>query len=126
MFGKQETRRHKAERIAGQAWDQLTTAVDSAGATTRSASKKAAGLFDDTSTRVETGAKEARKRANAAFDALAGRRRPTPWGWLAAAALVGAALGWVATSAARQLSPGDDRLELPDSLADDYIGTSNR
>jgi hypothetical protein len=52
MFGKQESRRHKAERIAGQAWDNLTSAVDTAGTSTRTAGKKAAVLFDDTSTRV--------------------------------------------------------------------------
>ena len=89
MFGTKEPRRHKAERIAGQAWDNLSAAVDSAGASTRSASRRATGILDDTSHRVGSGTKEARKRANAAFDALAGRRRSTPWGWLAAAGLVG-------------------------------------
>jgi hypothetical protein len=121
MFGKQESRRHKAERIAGQAWDNLTTAVDAAGSTTRTAGKKAAVLFDDTSNRVGSGAKEARRRANAAFDALSGKRQPTPWGWLAAAALVGAAIGWVATTAGRQLVSDPDVLELPDSLSDDSV-----
>lgn len=124
MFGKQESRRHKAERIAGQAWENLSAAVDSAGASTKTASRKAAGIFDDTSHRVGSGAKEARQRANAAFDALAGRRRPTPWGWLAAAALVGAAVGWVATTAGRQFMPNRDALELPDSLSDDSLSTT--
>jgi hypothetical protein len=118
MFTKQESRRHKGERIAGQAWDNLSAAVDTAGSSTKSASRKAAGIFDDTSHRVGSGAKEARKRANAAFDALAGRRRPLPWSWLAAAGLVGAAVGWVVTTAGRQFLPRRDSLELPDSLAD--------
>ncbi|MDT5027346.1 MAG: hypothetical protein QOE61_3772 [Micromonosporaceae bacterium] len=126
MFTKQESRRHKGERIAGQAWDNLSAAVDTAGASTKSASRKAAGIFDDTSNRVGSGAKEARKRANAAFDALAGRRRPLPWGWLAAAGLVGAAVGWVVTTAGRQFLPHRDALELPDSLADDRIGGAGR
>ena len=127
MFGKQESRRHKAERIAGQAWENLTSAVGTAEATTRTAGKKAAALYDDTSTKVGSGAREARKRAtearkraNEAFDALAGKRRPTPWGWLAAAALVGAALGWVATSAGRRLSATPQAMDLPDSFADDF------
>ena len=98
MFGKQESRAHRAERIAGQAWENLVSAVDSAG----SASRKAAGYLDDTTNRVGSGAKEARVRASAAFDALAGRRQPRPWGWLAAATLVGAALGWVATTFGRK------------------------
>jgi len=66
MFGMQATRRRKAERIAGQAWDQLTAAVDNAGSSTRSATKtvtrRAAGLIDDASSRVTTGTKEAKRR----------------------------------------------------------------
>lgn len=135
MFGRQESRRQRAERIAGQAWDNLTSAVDSAGSSTRSAGRRAAMLFDDTSNRVESrakearrraesGAKEARRRANAAFDALAGRRQPPQWGWLAAATLVGAALGWVATTLGRQVVSKADAVELPDSLADEhYVGS---
>jgi ElaB/YqjD/DUF883 family membrane-anchored ribosome-binding protein len=126
MFGKQGSRRRKAERIAGQAWDNLSAAVDSAGSSTKSATKKAAGMFDDTSNRVGSGAKEARKRANSAFDALAGKRRPTPWGWLAAAALVGAAVGWVATTVGRQFMPHRDPLELPESLSDDSVTSMKR
>jgi ElaB/YqjD/DUF883 family membrane-anchored ribosome-binding protein len=122
MFGKRESRRHKAERIASQAWDNLSAAVDSAGSSTRSATKKAVSVLDDTSSRVESGAQEARKRANAAYDALAGRRKSTPWAWVAAAALVGAAFGWLANTAGKHLMPHGDQLELPDSLADDTYG----
>ena len=133
MFGKQESRRHKAERIAGQAWDNLSAAVDSS---TKSAGKKAVGMFDDTSSRVGSGAKEARKRAgsgakearkraNEAFDALAGRRRPTRWGWLAAATLVGAAIGWVVTTVSQKFMPRHDALELPESLVDDNLDTAS-
>ena len=126
MFGKQESRRHKAERIAGQAWDQLSSAVDTAGSTTRTASRRAAGFFDDASSRMNSGAKEARKRANAARDALAGKPRPKPWGWLAAAALVGAAIGWVATNLGRNVLGHEDQLTLPDSLADDTFANTHR
>ncbi len=121
MFGKQESRAHRAERIAGQAWENLVSAVDSAGASTRSASKRAAGYLDDTTNRVGSGTKEARARASAAFDALAGRRQSRPWGWLAAATLVGAALGWAATTFGRKAMSRQDPLEVPNSLADDAL-----
>jgi hypothetical protein len=125
MFGIKATRRRNAERIAGQARDQLTAAVDNAGETTRSATKsvtrRAAGLVDDASTRVTSGTKEAKRRANRAMDALTGRPEPKPWGWLAAAALAGAALAWVASTLSRGIMPGSDRLELPDSLNDDTM-----
>jgi hypothetical protein len=44
---------------------------------------------------------EARRRAMAARDALAGRRAPVPWLWLGAAAAVGAGVFWAIGSAAR-------------------------
>jgi len=125
MFGKHESRRNKAERIAGQAWDNLTSAVDTAGTSTRTARKKATVMLDDTSTRVGSGAKEARRRANAALDALAGKRRRAPWGWVAAAAVVGAVAGWVATAFGRQLtSDSQEALDLANPLADeDFVST---
>src|SRR5688572_4214378 len=102
MFGNRRSR-NKAERLAGQAWENLSTAVESAGTSTRSAGQRAGRLFEDASDRVGTGAKrvgsgakEARRRANAAYDALSGKRQRTPFGLLAAVALVGAAFGWVA------------------------------
>ena len=61
----------------------------------------------------QAGQQEAKRRADGAYDALAGRRLLTPWGWLAAAGLVGAAFGWVATIFGRQLMPRQDILDLP-------------
>jgi hypothetical protein len=119
MFGRQSSRT-RAERIAGQAWDNLVSAVDNAGSATRSATRSAKRhaltMMDDASDRVGSGTKEARRRANAALDALSGRRQRTPWGWLAAATLVGAAAGWVATTVGRQLLSEPRPLALPDSL----------
>jgi hypothetical protein len=127
MFGRQESRRHKAEGITGQAWENLVSAVESAGSSTRSAGRRAAMLLDDTSSRVESGAKEARRRAGAAFDALAGRRSAPPWGWLAAASLIGVALGWVAALLGRRVTPGMDAVTLPDSLAEEhYVGSETQ
>ena len=123
MFGTQTSRNRKAERIAGQAWNNLVSAVDSAGSATRSATRsakrRAATMVDDASDRMESTTTEARRRANAAMDALAGRKPRTPWGWLAAATLVGAAFGWMAQRAGRTIVGRPDPLPLPDSLAHD-------
>ena len=118
MFGMQTSRRHKAERVAGQAWNNLVSAVDNAGTATRSATRRAATMVDGASDRVGSGTAEARRRANAAMDALAGRPPRKPWGWLAAATLVGAAVGWAAQRVGRQIVGRPEPLPLPDSLAD--------
>ena len=124
MFGKQESRRHKAERIAGQAWDHLSSAIDAAGTSTRSVRRRAESVYDDTSGRVGTGAKEAKVRASNAYDALLGKRpRGTSWGGLAAATLAGAAVGWVVTTAGRRAMARPTPLELPDSLSDEFVRT---
>ncbi|MFE9692797.1 hypothetical protein [Micromonospora sp. NPDC005806] len=98
-------RRSKPERIADQAWEQLLSAVSSAGDSVRdvarSARRNGSGLADDATDLVGTAADEARRRASLAVDALAGRRPALPWSMLIAAALAGAALGWAAGTAAR-------------------------
>lgn len=126
MFGNRTSRNHKAERVAGQAWETLSAAVDSANNSTRqagrTASRRAAGLFDDAADRVGAGTKEARRRANNAYDALAGRTPRTPWGTLAAVALVGAAFGWVATVLQRQLAPRRTELtEFPEDVSSELL-----
>lgn len=86
--------RHRAERLAGDAWDQMLSLADSAkyaGRRTAGGALSGAGGTAD----------EARRRAALAFDALAGRRAPVPWAWLVAAAAVGAAVGWAAGTASR-------------------------
>jgi ElaB/YqjD/DUF883 family membrane-anchored ribosome-binding protein len=123
MFGKQESRRQKAERVAGQAWDQLNSAVDTAGSSARTARKRAESAYEDAHDRLGSGTKEARRRASDAYDALMGRhQRHTPWGLLALAGLFGAVAGWVATIAGRKAlvtRPGG--LHLPDSLEDEFV-----
>jgi hypothetical protein len=122
MFGRQPSRAQKAERVAAQAWDNVVTAIDNAGASARSAGRRAAGAVDMASDRVGSGTKEARRRANAALDALAGRKPARPWGWLAAFALVGMAVGWLGTLVGRQvISKDHDPLELSDTFADDPV-----
>jgi hypothetical protein len=113
MFDRYESRRRKAERVAGQAWDQLSAAVESAEASTRKQYGQASKKVNETS-------KEARRRAAEAYAALSGRRRRAPWEWLAAATLVGAAAAWAATTVTRRAMNGQNPLSLPESLADEF------
>lgn len=105
MFGTTLLDRRRPERIADQAWQHLVSAVSSAGDsvrdTARSARRGGSGLADDATGLVGSAAEEARRRATLAFDALAGRRPALPWTLLISTALVGAALGWAAGTAAR-------------------------
>lgn len=94
-------RRSKPERITDQAWQHLVSAVSSAGDSVRSARRSGSDLADGASELVGSAADEARRRATLAFDALAGRRPALPWTLLIGTALVGAAIGWAAGTAAR-------------------------
>jgi hypothetical protein len=123
MFGIRESRRHKAERIAGQAWDQLASTLDSAGSTARSARKRAESVYGDASQKVTAGSKEARRRATDAYDALLGRRkRGTSWGWVATAAAAGLAVGWVATLVSKKALEAPSPLSLESITDDVYSG----
>ena len=51
--------------------------------------------------KVNAAADEAWTRANAAANALAGRKPGLPWGLLVGAGLLGAAIGWAAATTAR-------------------------
>ncbi|MGN9775408.1 hypothetical protein ACTMS0_06475 [Micromonospora sp. H33] len=122
MFGtKLLERRGRPERIADQAWQHLVSAVSSAGDsvrdTARSARRGGTDLADDATDLVGTAAEEARRRATLAFDALAGRRPALPWTLVISAALVGAAIGWAAGTAARAVGRSDrsvDDIEFVD------------
>ncbi|GAA1891638.1 hypothetical protein [Asanoa iriomotensis] len=112
MFGTNlMDRRSRAERITDDAWDNLRTFVDSARSAGRhtadlagdagSAMSGVVGAVGGAATVVGGAADEARRRASLAYDALAGRRMPTQWTLVVAAAAIGAAIGWAAGSAAR-------------------------
>lgn len=105
MFGiSQLDRRSKPERIADQAWEYLTSAVNSTGDTlrhtardtARSARRTTSHLADDAAGRAGVIAGEARDRASRAYDALAGHRPGLPWTLLVGVGLIGAAVGWAA------------------------------
>ncbi|MFU8850060.1 hypothetical protein ACNAW0_03585 [Micromonospora sp. SL1-18] len=124
-------RRGKPERIADQAWQHLASAVSSAGDGVRDAARSArrngSGLAEGAGDLVGSAAGEARRRATHAVDALTGRRPTLPWALLVGAALVGAAIGWAAGTAARAAGSrvrdveeiefvDVDRLDSPDGL----------
>ncbi|MFC8619968.1 hypothetical protein ACFT9M_26640 [Micromonospora purpureochromogenes] len=112
MFGSNLLeRRSKPERIADQAWQQLVSAVGSAGDSVRDTARSVRGgtHLSDAGDLVGSAADEARRRATLAFDALAGRRPALPWTLLISAALVGAAIGWAAGTAARAAGSRDGR-----------------
>ncbi|QOC90901.1 hypothetical protein [Micromonospora craniellae] len=127
MFGSNLlARRSKPEQITDQAWQHLVSAGDSIRDAARSARHTSAGFADDAGDLVGSAAEEARHRASLAFDALTGRRPALPWTLLIGAALVGAAIGWAAGSAARAVGSRDQAVddiefvdvERPDSPAD--------
>jgi hypothetical protein len=100
MFGSSMlSRRARAEQVAEQAWQQLVERVTTAGDTARSATRSSARLADNVGGRMSSVTDEARYRANAALDALAGRRPGLPWSWIAGAALAGIAVGLAAAAA---------------------------
>jgi hypothetical protein len=131
------SRKNKAERTAAQAWEYLTSAMAAAGGSARDAGKhtadvasaraselagqagrKGAKLADKASSAVNAVADEAWARANAAANALAGRKPPRPWGLFAGFALIGAALGWAAATtvrAALERKAENEELELAES-----------
>jgi hypothetical protein len=107
---------YRQQALTSQAWDNLNAAVESARHSSRVAGRRAAGLVDDASGRVGSGAKEARLRANLALDALAGRRPSTPWAKLALFAALGVAAGWAVTTFGRRrpFTVHDDLADLAD------------
>jgi ElaB/YqjD/DUF883 family membrane-anchored ribosome-binding protein len=108
-------RRRKPQRITDQAWAQLVSAVGSAGDAARMARRHTSHMANGAGQRVGPATEEARYRAMAAVDALAGRRPAMPWAWIAGAAAAGVALGWLAGAMARSATAHRDSLDSADS-----------
>ncbi len=110
-------RKSQPERTVEQAWEYLSNAFASAGDSARSTGRRSSRLADRTAGRVGSAADEAWSRANAAVDALAGRRPQRPWAWILGASLVGVAVGWAAsaTRAAASRPSVDDRVVFVDA-----------
>ena len=110
MFGtRRSSRTREAQHVAEQAWEQMVTALESAGDAARSAGRRTSKLADGAQSRAgsaaskaSAAAEEARKRAGAAVDALAGRRAPKRWSWILGAAAAGLAFGWLMAAGARK------------------------
>ena len=131
------SRKNRAEQTANQAWEHLSNAMSSAGetaetATTRlagkatrksrraagRASRKTSAIADVAGTKVTSVTDEAWARANAAANALAGRKPARPWGLIVAIGLAGAAIGWAAASTARaalERQAENEELELAET-----------
>ncbi|WP_433216987.1 hypothetical protein ACQP00_08810 [Dactylosporangium sp. CS-047395] len=125
MSNEWKKRKRRAESVAEDAWDYLTSALDSArsfGGTVKDRAgdfaSEASDRYGTASDRVGSVSNEAWKRANLALDALSGRRSRTPWGWIAVAALGGVAVGWaVAASAPKAIQAASERFtDDPDEL----------
>ncbi|WP_033339946.1 hypothetical protein [Catenuloplanes japonicus] len=114
-------RKSKTEKATQQAWEYLKHTVESAGdlaGSTRSTVSSAAGTLG-------AAGSEAKYRASAALDALAGRRRSMPWTWIAGAAVIGALAGFAVTVAARRTlaeRPADDEIDDADEVVAIYTG----
>lgn len=114
-------RKTRTERATQQAWEYLKHSVESAGdlaGTTRSTVSSAAGTLG-------AAGSEAKFRAQAALDALAGRRPAMPWTWIAGAAVIGAVAGFAVTVAARRTlaeRPADDEIAEADEVVAIYTG----
>ncbi|HEX8632285.1 MAG TPA: hypothetical protein VF755_29350 [Catenuloplanes sp.] len=108
-------RRSSAERTAEQAWEYLSSAV---GDNASWARRRGTRLTDKATDRVGSAADEAWQRANAAVDALAGRKPRLPWFWVLGAGVAGIALGAVATTAARTALSRRSSITSRDSVTD--------
>jgi hypothetical protein len=91
-----------AEKLAEQLMSAASSAGDTARGTAKTVSKATSGLATDAGGQVGAVADEARRRALAAVDALAGRRTATPWPWLFGAAALGLVVGWAAAAVTKR------------------------
>ncbi len=100
-------RTKEVSRLVDNAWGNLTSAASSGGDKAKSYGGK-----------VSAGSKEAKRRADAAMNALAGKKPKPRWGLIAGAAALGVALGWVATAFGRKaVDTAQDKLtEQADDL----------
>jgi hypothetical protein len=102
MGSRLSGRTRDAERVAGQAWDELVSAIESGGDTARSFARRTADLADDAGDRLRPAVRESRRRAGAALEALSGKRPPIQWELILAGVIGGAVLGWVAGALTRR------------------------
>jgi ElaB/YqjD/DUF883 family membrane-anchored ribosome-binding protein len=128
-------RKSRAEQIASDAWENLVDAMSTAGDLAASwggqasdvasdlaerAQSRGSDLADKAQRRAGDAAGEAWVRAGNAFDALAGKKARTPWGWVALGVLGGIAIGYaIATAAPKAVSAALDKFGDDFDQADD-------
>lgn len=125
-------RKTKTEKVTQQAWDYLKHTVESAGDTARTAKRHGGYLADSTKSTLSTAGgtlhsatDEAKYRATAALDALAGRRPGLPWTWIVGASVLGVAIGWAAGVAVRKAvaeRTAEEELDEADEVVAIYTG----
>lgn len=121
MFDSRGTKRaHRVHRTAEDALDRLVAAAENAGDAARAVQRRTHSLADDAGSSVASATDEARRRAGAAIDALAGRKPRMHWEWIAAAMVAGLAVGWFAAAAGSRHAVADH--EQPrEHAADDAL-----
>jgi ElaB/YqjD/DUF883 family membrane-anchored ribosome-binding protein len=115
------SRTRDAEHVAGAAWDDLLDTLNQAGDTARSMRRRTRNMAGEATWRVGSATNEARRRASAARDALAGKRTPMPWLLIGASVACGAVFGMMSGIAAarRALAREADELDLEETAATD-------
>jgi hypothetical protein len=114
------SRAREAQQVAEQVWDRLATALETAGDAARSAGRRTYDYADDARSSAGAAAEEARRRAGAAIDAIAGRRTPLRWEWIVGAAVTGLVIGWLAAAGAgRAIATAESNEARADLMRDE-------
>lgn len=138
MFDTRRTRRAQAaQRVTEDAWDRLVAAAESARDAARTMQRRTHDMADGAGSSVHSATSsvlsatdEARRRAGAAVDALAGRQQRRHWEWIAGAVVVGLVVGWVAAAGARRAT-AETPTEMPERAVEeedplDAVGIQRR
>ncbi|MDP9791704.1 ElaB/YqjD/DUF883 family membrane-anchored ribosome-binding protein [Catenuloplanes nepalensis] len=118
-------RKTKTERATQQAWDYLRSTMESAGGLADSTRSTVSTSVSSAAGTIGAATSEAKFRAHAALDALAGRRPALPWTLIAGAAVLGVAVGFAVSVAARRSlaeRPAEDEIDDADEVVAIYTG----
>ncbi|MDR7278464.1 hypothetical protein [Catenuloplanes atrovinosus] len=118
-------RKSKTERATQQAWDYLKHTVESAGDLAGSTRSTMSSTVSSAAGTIGAATSEAKYRAQAALDALAGRRPALPWTLIAGAAVIGVVAGFAVSVAARRSlaeRPVEDEIDDADEVVAIYTG----
>jgi hypothetical protein len=105
-------------KLADKAGRKRSSLVGKASKKSGKVSRKSAKLADRASRKAGSAGTEAWVRANAAANALAGRKPGAPWGLIAGFSLIGVAIGWAAATTARsalERQAENEQLELAET-----------